>query len=99
MIQGQHGAAGVLIAFIVGKLVLLVAESKEKIGIMLPEYSQTSSELRSGLFSRAFFTWLLPVLSAGLRGVIALQDLPAVNECLSSEVLTAKVESRWNNGQ
>ncbi|RYP57871.1 hypothetical protein DL769_009228 [Monosporascus sp. CRB-8-3] len=98
LIEGQHIVASILIAIIVAKLLLLLIESKEKTRILLPEYSETSSELRSSLFSRAFFTWLLPILSAGFKGVISSDDLPAVNEKLSSEALTARVESKWKNG-
>ncbi|RYP75911.1 hypothetical protein DL771_002175 [Monosporascus sp. 5C6A] len=98
LIEGQHIVASTLIAIIVAKLLLLLIESQEKTRILLPEYSETSSELRSSLFSRAFFTWLLPVLSAGFKGVISFEDLPAVNEKLSSEALTARVESKWKKG-
>ncbi|RYP45042.1 hypothetical protein DL768_008557 [Monosporascus sp. mg162] len=98
LIEGQLIVASILIAIIVAKLLLLLIESKEETRILLPEYSETSSELRSSLFSRAFFTWLLPVLSAGFKGVISSEDLPAVNENLSSEALTARVESKWKKG-
>ncbi|QPH11461.1 hypothetical protein C2857_003221 [Epichloe festucae Fl1] len=73
-------------------------ETKEKTRILLPKYSKISSELRTGLFSRAFFIWLIPVLTAGFKGVISHDGLPVVNEKLSSESLTARVESRWKDG-
>ncbi|KAH6648013.1 putative multidrug resistance-associated protein [Truncatella angustata] len=94
-IEGQHIVASILIAIVIAKLVLLLIETKEKTRILLPEFSETSSELRSSLFTRAFFIWLIPVLSAGFKGVISSEDLPAINEKLSSEALTGKVESRW----
>ncbi|KAH8196849.1 hypothetical protein TruAng_008990 [Truncatella angustata] len=94
-IEGQHIVASILIAIVIAKLVLLLIETKEKTRILLPEFSETSSELRSSLFTRAFFIWLIPVLSAGFKGVISSEDLPSINEKLSSEALTGKVESRW----
>ncbi|OIW26905.1 putative multidrug resistance-associated protein [Coniochaeta ligniaria NRRL 30616] len=98
LIEGEHVVASILIAIVVAKLLLLVLETKEKTRILLPEYVETSSELRSSLFSRAFFIWLIPVLSAGFKGVISSEDLPAVNEKLTSEALTARVEARWKQG-
>lgn len=97
-IGGQHTAAAILIAIVAVKLVLLVLETRGKMCILLPEYSETSSELRGSLFSRAFFLWLIPVLSAGFKGVISSEDLPGVNEHLSSERLVSRVELKWGNG-
>lgn len=97
-IEGQHTAAGILIAIIAVKLMLLCLETQGKTRILLPEYSETSSELRSSLFSRAFFTWLIPLLVAGFKGVISSEDLPDVNENLSSERLLTRVELRWKEG-
>ncbi|KAK9419089.1 putative Multidrug resistance-associated protein [Seiridium unicorne] len=98
LIAEQHVVASLLIAIVVVKLLLVFTETKEKTRILLPEYSETSSELRSSLFSRAFFIWLIPILSVGFKGVISSDDLPAVNERLSSEALTTRVESRWKKG-
>ncbi|KAH7141839.1 putative multidrug resistance-associated protein, partial [Dactylonectria macrodidyma] len=95
LIEGQHVVASILITIVVAKLLLLLIETKGKTRILVPEYLETSSELRSSLFSRAFFIWLIPVLSAGFKGIISSADLPAVNEKLSSETLATMVESRW----
>lgn len=99
MIEGQPTAGSLLIAIVVAKVVLLLMETKDKMHILRPEYSNTSSELLSSLISRAFFTWLLPVLYAGFKGIVSSQDLPAINENLSSEALTSKVTSRWKKGR
>ncbi|RGP61682.1 ABC multidrug transporter [Fusarium sporotrichioides] len=99
LIPGSGVAGNVSTTLVVLKLLLVVAETQDKTSILLPEYSKTSSELRSSLFSRAFFTWLFPVLSIGFKSVISSEDLPAINEKLSSQKLTAKVEERWNRIQ
>ncbi|KAK8134552.1 hypothetical protein PG984_006564 [Apiospora sp. TS-2023a] len=98
LIGGQHVVASTLIAIVSVKLLLLIVENKDKTGILFPQYSGTSSELRSGLLSRAFFTWMLPLLGAGFKGIISSQDLPRIYEKLASETLTSRVESRWKNG-
>ena len=79
LIKGENTITGVLIAICVARLLLLAIESKPKSRILQPEYSGTSSELRSGLFSRAPFTWLIPVLSAGFKAALSSEDLPAIN--------------------
>ncbi|SPJ78456.1 related to multidrug resistance-associated protein [Fusarium torulosum] len=94
-IPDSDTVAGILIAIVVAKLLLFLVETKDKASILLPEYSKSSPELRSSLFSRAFFTWLFPVLSMGFKSVISSDDLPAINEKLASQTLTAKVERRW----
>ncbi|OBS25287.1 hypothetical protein FPOA_05820 [Fusarium poae] len=96
LIPSSNVAGNVLITLVVLKLLLVVAETHHKSSDLLPEYSKTSSELRSSLLSRAFFTWLFPVLSMGFKSVISSEDLPAINEKLSSQELTAKVDTRWN---
>ena len=97
--QGQKAVASILIAIVVVKSLLLLIETKEKTRILLPEYSKVSSELRSSIFSRAFFLWLNPLLFMGFKGVISSQDLPPIYEQLSSEALTARVESKWKRGK
>ncbi|KAK3337596.1 putative multidrug resistance-associated protein [Cercophora scortea] len=94
-LDGQDVVAGLLIAIVVIKVVLLVIETKDKTAILFPEYAETSPELRASLFSRAFFIWLLPLLVKGFKGILSSQNLPTINEMLASPQLAAKVEARW----
>lgn len=98
-IPDSDAVAGILIAIVVAKSLLLLVETKDKASVLLPEYAKLSAELRSSLFSRAFFTWLFPVLFMGFKSVISSDDLPAINEKLASQTLTAKVERRWLKSQ
>ena len=98
-IPGRHTVASILIAVIVTRLLLCFLENWDKTRILLFEYSEFSLELRSSLFSRAFFTWLNPTLYAGFKGVLSSEKLPAVNENLCSGELTTRVESRWKGGK
>ncbi|KAM0230001.1 hypothetical protein ACHAPO_009553 [Fusarium lateritium] len=95
LIPDNDAAAGILIAIVVVKLLLVLVETKDKASILLPEFAKTSAELRSGLFSRAFFAWIVPVLYMGFKSVISSDDLPAINERIASQALATKVESRW----
>lgn len=95
LIPGQTMVASILIAIVVVKLLALVIETREKTRILLPEYSESSSELRSNIFSRAFFHWLNPLLLIGFQSVISSPDLTPIYEKLSSEALSARVQSNW----
>ncbi len=95
LIPGQTKVASILIATVAVKVLVLVIETREKTYILLPEYSESSSELRSSILSRAFFLWLNPLLFMGFRGVISSQDLPPISEKLSSETLAGRVQSNW----
>lgn len=95
LIPGQTIVASILIATVAVKVLALVIETREKTYILLPEYSESSSELHSNIFSRAFFLWLNPLLLMGFRSVISSQDLTPIHEKLSSETLAARVQSNW----
>jgi ATP-binding cassette subfamily C (CFTR/MRP) protein 1 len=95
LIPGQSIVASVLMATVAVKVLALAIETREKTYILLPEYSESSSELRSNIFSRAFFLWLNPLLLMGFRSVISSQDLTPIHEKLSSETLAARVQSNW----
>jgi hypothetical protein len=95
LIPGQTKVAGILIAIVVLKVLALVIETNDKTHILLPEYSNSSSELRSSLLSRAFFLWLNPLLVMGFRGVMSSEDLPPIYEKLCSDELACRIESDW----
>lgn len=99
LIPGQTKVASILIATVAMKVLVLVIEMREKTPILLPEFAEASSELRSSIFSRAFFLWLNPLLVMGFRGVISPQDLPPIYEKLSSETLAGRVQSNWTRSE
>src|SRR5947209_4481064 len=65
LIRGQTIVASILMATVAVKMLALVIETREKTYILLPEYSESSSELHSNIFSRAFFLYLNPLLLMG----------------------------------
>uniref|UniRef100_A0A093UWR8 Multidrug resistance-associated protein 1 n=1 Tax=Talaromyces marneffei PM1 TaxID=1077442 RepID=A0A093UWR8_TALMA len=95
LIPGQTTVSSVLIGTIAVKGLALITEARDKTDILLADFSSSSSELRSNIFSRALFLWLNPLLLMGFRDVISSQDLPAIHEKLSSEKLVARVQSNW----
>jgi ATP-binding cassette subfamily C (CFTR/MRP) protein 1 len=99
LVPGQNTIASMLIATVVVKVLALVVEAREKMHIVLPEYSESSPELHSSIFSRAFFLWLNPLLMMGFRSVVSSQDLPPIHEKLSAETLAARVQSNWTRSE
>ncbi len=95
LIPGQTKVASILIATVAMKVLMLIIETREKTYILLPEYFESSSELRSSIFSRAFFLWLNSLLLMRFRGVISSQNLSPIYEKLSSETLAGRVQSNW----
>jgi hypothetical protein len=95
LIPGQTTVSSVLMGTIAVKGLVLITEARDKTDILLADFSSSSSELRSNIFSRALFLWLNPLLLMGFRDVISSQDLPAIHGKLSSEKLVARVQSNW----
>lgn len=77
------------------KLVLLVLVSVEKQKWLLSAEKYHSAESMSGLFTRAFFTWLNSLLWRGHSASLAGDDLPAVHEKLLSSGLSVRFADTW----
>lgn len=96
LVPGQGTVAALLGTAVAVKLVSLAVEMHGKASILLPEYAAASSlESRANIASRAFFTWLNPLLLLGFRSVMSTQDLPNIHEKLASEELAARLQARW----
>jgi len=77
------------------KLVALLAEAIEKRAILLPPYSGYSPESTSGVYSRALFWWLNPLLSKGFRSILAPNDLYPVDVGMRTNEITHQLERVW----
>jgi len=88
--------AGVLSASAGLKLSLLVLETVEKRSILIEGGSSPSHESTSGPLSRGFFVWLNPLLITGWATVLTNNDLPTINERLSSRRLDKRFATKWD---
>jgi uncharacterized membrane protein YkvI len=88
--------AGVLSAIGIVKLTLIVLESVEKRGILIENETTPSKESTSGPLSRGFFVWLNPLLITGWATMLTNNDLPVINEKLSSAMLEARFAKKWD---
>ncbi|XP_067131383.1 ATP-binding cassette sub-family C member 4-like [Centruroides vittatus] len=61
------------------------------------ERKQKSSPLDSaGVFSRAFFCWLFPIIIKGTRRVLTEEDLYEISKFHTSEYLGNMLQKEWN---
>ncbi|EAT78337.2 hypothetical protein SNOG_14100 [Parastagonospora nodorum SN15] len=79
------------------KTCLLVIESLEKRGMLLPPYRALPLESTAGLFSQAFCWWLNPLLVHGYRHSHSLRTLPEVDAdlCIDTETNT-RLSTKWS---
>lgn len=91
----RDSTAAVLTSIIGLKLAILVIESLEKRKILVSAYKDISTESTSGLFNRALFCWLNPLLLKGYISILAAENLFPINEKLSSVDVTENLQRGW----
>ncbi|KAH8596734.1 putative ABC transporter [Bisporella sp. PMI_857] len=57
---------------------------------------QQSPEELNGVLSRAFFTWIIPILLQGYRNVLIDQDLPFLSHDIKPELTRKKILQTWS---
>jgi hypothetical protein len=87
---------GLFTASVAIKAVLLLLEAKNKRAYLRPPYNRFSPETTSGIFNHSFFFWLNPVLFAGFRRVLTLDDLFTTDQALLSDPLHHAMQNSWN---
>ncbi|KAH8694908.1 ABC transporter [Talaromyces proteolyticus] len=93
----QHDAVAATLAAIVAlKLAILLLESVEKRSILISIYRNSSTESTSGLFNRALFCWLNPLLLKGFMSILSVDDLFPISENLSSIQVTEQIQAGWS---
>lgn len=96
LLRQNDAVAGILVAIVSLKLAILTFEATEKRSILLSVYQNSSTESTGGLFNRAFFYWLNPLLLKGFKSVLSVDDLFPINETLSSTEVTEQLKSGWD---
>lgn len=67
--------------------------------MLLPPHRNLPPEVVGGLFSRATFWWLVPLLRTGMRRELSVDDLFAVDPQLSSFRRVGTVQMAWPKGE
>jgi ATP-binding cassette subfamily C (CFTR/MRP) protein 1 len=78
------------------KFILLVLESWSKRSLLI-KYSGEAAETTSGIFARAFFWWLNPLLLRGFREMFTIDDLLAIDDRMASCHVFAQIQQRWES--
>jgi ATP-binding cassette subfamily C (CFTR/MRP) protein 1 len=79
------------------KVMVLITEAMEKRRLLSAPYNTLSPEATSGLLSRGFFWWLVPLFRLGFRNVVFEDDLFAADEDLLSHSLEKRFSRHWAN--
>lgn len=79
-------------------LFLLVVESWSKNAWISVSYQSAPKEVTVGLFERAFFCWLNPLLRTGWRRAIKCSDLLGLDHKLEVETLASEPEPGFDEG-
>ncbi|WKT45217.1 AAA ATPase domain [Fusarium oxysporum f. sp. vasinfectum] len=69
------------------KLLLVATESRSKQGLLKSPYDSQAPEQLAGILSRTFFWWINPILGLGNRIMLSGDDLPLIDDQLSSKQL------------
>lgn len=96
LLEESQALAAVFTCTVALKTVMLFLESTEKRSILLSDPQETSVEATSGTISRAFLTWLSPLLRAGYRHTLGLRHMIVLDEGLSVEDLHQRLQGAWD---
>lgn len=95
LMRQRDSIAAILTAIVGLKLAMLVIESIEKRNILSSAYKNVSTESTSGLFNRALFCWLNPLLLKGYISVLSAENLFPITENLSSIEVVENLQRGW----
>lgn len=94
LIPGSTVIPPVFIAALVVKSLLLVLEGLSKAS---HAHVPNIPERTSGIYSLSLFAWLNPLIYRGNRGNLTVQELPPVDDQISSASVSACVQKQWDS--
>lgn len=78
------------------KLLLVATESRSKQGLLKSPYDSQAPEQLAGILSRTFFWWISPIFVLGNRIMLSGNDLPLIDDQLSSKQLRHRGLKAWD---
>ncbi|KAL9567628.1 hypothetical protein ACKAV7_008200 [Fusarium commune] len=78
------------------KLLLVAKESRSKEGLLKSPYDSQAPEQVAGILSRTFFWWINPILALGNRIILSGDDIPLIDDQLSSKQLRHRGLKAWD---
>ncbi|KAG7426909.1 ABC transporter atnG [Fusarium oxysporum f. sp. raphani] len=78
------------------KLLVVATESRSKQGLLKSPHDSQAPEQLAGILSRTFFWWINPILALGNRIMLSGDDLPLIDDQLSSKQLRHRGLKAWD---
>jgi ATP-binding cassette subfamily C (CFTR/MRP) protein 1 len=95
-LNGNRSPIGIPFAVVIGvKTIILLLEAQSKSRWYHFKY-QRSGEETAGLFSVCTYSWLTNLIARGHRKILGLEDLPPLDESLSTKHQQPRFEAAWN---
>ncbi|KAF4624351.1 hypothetical protein G7Y89_g13820 [Cudoniella acicularis] len=77
------------------KFILLVLELQSKASILKSPYNQLPTEATSGISGRLLFLWVNPIFVQGYYNILAIKDIPELDERLASAYVRDAMQHSW----
>jgi hypothetical protein len=78
------------------KTLLAAIESRDKAPMLRSEYARKAPSQRAGILSRTFFWWMNSFLALGNHKILKEDDLPPLDEALSSRSIRQRALKAWD---
>lgn len=75
------------------RVLLFLAECRNKGNSLLESYSEKSPEQVAGPISRTFFYWLHNLMLRGYKSHLSMEDMGEIDDCLFSTSITKRLSS------
>ncbi|TVY85161.1 ABC transporter [Lachnellula suecica] len=93
--QSDNSIAGLFVATVAVKSILVVLEAIEKRKILCPTVKEAPPEAVAGIYNRSIFWWLNVLFRRGFRKTLTLNDLYKLDKHLGAEYLQQLLGSAW----
>lgn len=79
------------------KFILLLLEAKEKRFLLKTAYNDVPPEVTAGILNRSWFWWFNPLLLAGYKRSLDVEDLFVVDDDIGFRTKEDDMYYRWTN--
>jgi ATP-binding cassette, subfamily C (CFTR/MRP), member 1 len=90
--------AAVFTTIVCCKFILLLLEAKEKRVLLKTAYNDIPPEVTAGILNRSWFWWFNPLLLAGYKRSLDVEDLFVVDDDIGFRTKEDDMYYRWTNG-
>lgn len=87
---------GISTTILAVKVSLLLLETQTRRKWLRAPYQRYSPEATSGVINRGLFWWVNPLMTAGFRKILSLEDLYTTDPSLETESLEKQMRRAWN---